>query len=232
MSKIIIIWFGILSFLVPFGSAFGLCISGGGGSHSEVRILLKNNQTFKHESAFATDLLDSSGNKVSDIQYELNTNLLEYQSICRKNDEWLGFGFAATGALPLLVKEPNASFETSNDKTSFKDVLINYYGVSGILDATIGSGIRSNSQVGFVATGEAGWELITGKYDYTYDGSVLQTDEMKNYSGFFLELFLGVKFNIFDNNKSLRSLLLGKTQRLYSYAEVNTEYVFGYSQVW
>ena len=226
--KILVATFALV---IPYGSAFGLCILGSGNSHTEGRIVIKN-QTFKDKSDFSTDLTDSSGNKVSDVEYEMSANLLEYQSICRKNDQWWGYGFAVTGAIPLLVKEPNASFETSNEKTEFKDVLINYYGGSAIVDANLGGGIpRSNLQFGLTVTGKAGWEFVTGRYDYTYDGSNVQTDEMKNYNSPFIEFFIGLKLNVFDDNKNIKSILLGTNQHISS-VEVATNYELGYSWIW
>ena len=231
MQRNIKILVAIFSILIPYGSAFGVCIFGGGSSHTEGRIVIKN-QTFKDETSFSTELNDSSGNVVSDVEYEMSANLLEYQSICRRNDQWWGYGFAITGAIPLLVKEPNASFETSNSKTNFKDVLINYYGGSAVLDANLGGGIpRSNLQLGLTVTGKAGWEFVTGRYDYTYDGSNKQTDEMKNYNSPFLEFFFGLKLNVFDDNKNIKSILVGTNQHISS-AEVATNYELGYSWIW
>ena len=131
----------------------------------------------------------------------------------------------------MLVKEPNASFETSNNKVEFKDVLINYYGASAVLDANLGGGIpRSNLQLGFTVTGKLGWEFITGRYDYVYDAGNLQTDEMKNYNSPFVEIFLGLKLNVFDDNKNIKSLLLGTNQHITS-ADVDTNFELGYSWI-
>jgi hypothetical protein len=97
------IFIATFALVIPYGSAFGLCILGSGNSHTEGRIVIKN-QIFKDKSDFSTELNDSSGNKVPGVEYEMNANLLEYQSICRKNDQWWGYGVAVTGAVPLLVK--------------------------------------------------------------------------------------------------------------------------------
>ncbi len=219
----------VLAILFPNSLAFGICIFGKGSHHTEGRVIVKK-LSFKDDKNFSTNLRDSSGNNVPDVKYELSANLLELQSICRKNDSRLGYGIAVTGAIPLLVKEPNATFETTNSKTSFKDVLINYYGASIVGDANLLGGIpRSNLQFGFTATGKFGWEFITGRYDYTYENGNLQTDEMKNFNGPFLEIFLGLKLNVFDDNKDIQSVLLGTNQHIASGAEVDTKYELGYT---
>jgi len=230
--KKLLLSFVMLAIFSPYGTAFGVCFLGKGSHHTEGRVIVKK-LSFKDDKNFITDLRDSSGNKVLGIPYELSANFLELQSICRKNDSRLGYGFAVTGAVPLLVKEPNATFETTDSKTSFKDVLINYYGASIVGDANILGGIpRSNLQFGFTATGKIGWQFITGRFDYVYENGNLQTDEMKNFSGLFGEIFLGLKLNVFDDNRDIQSVLLGTNQHLASGAEVDTKYELGYTFIY
>jgi len=203
---------GIFLILILHSHALGLCPS---DSHGEGRLLMKQ-RTYEDATNFSSDLKDANGNEVSNVPYKLKPrHLVELQFVCRRHRDWLGEGFTLTGAIPLKVQEPNADLDYSDSKVEFNDALINYYGVSWIFfDASAGAIPASNSNVGFLVTGKLGYEIITGVFNYHYDGSDKQTGDMKNFESTYLEFFGGLRIRFYDRNDKGYSLLIGTSKHL------------------
>ena len=233
MKKIYKNIFVFLIFLILIASSdkiFAIpCLEGEHRSknYTEAKLLRKA-PTYKNNenTFFQSDLYDSSGNKIETVQYELTNHLLEFQCInySKSNLAYVGTGFTITGAVPLLLYRPNAEANFTDENVSTKSTLINYYGAGVIGEISTPSAFpRESIGLALAANIKGGYEYYTGEFNYKYADSVLQSNKLKEYLGWYVESSVLFKWRIANSSNKSYSILIGNSMRIASQHDIKVE---------